>query len=210
MVTILILIFLGANAYGNITLKVAENLVDDKKKIYNFELANKLAPYSLEVKKGELEYLEPSQKDIKRQIEIYKKIAKNEKGYDRISIYNKISKSAHFQFRKGRIEEAEETLKQAIDMLNQRENRYPIQISSYVENIYDIYSNIEKLENWQENNIVQKYIKESVKHAIIINEELESNITDYKVTRQSEEFYESTKKQIEYYIEKIKQKMREL
>jgi len=33
----LIILFFIANSYGNITLKIAENLVDDKKKIYNFD-----------------------------------------------------------------------------------------------------------------------------------------------------------------------------
>lgn len=208
--TVFLIIFFVINAYGNITLKLAENLVDDKREIYNFELANRLAPYSLEVKKGELEYLEPSQKDIKRQIEIYKEIVKNEKGYDKISIYNKITKSALFELNKGKIEEAEETLKQAIEILEQRENRYPIQILSYNENLYSIYSNIDNLKNWQENQVVHRYIKESAKHADNIAKELEENIRDYKITRYSEEFYERAKSEIKKYEEKIQKIVEEL
>ena len=206
----LIILFFIANSYGNITLKIAENLVDDKKKIYNFELANKLAPYSLEVKKGELEYLEPIQKNIKRQAEIYKEIVKTEKGYDKIFVYNKITKSALFELIKGRIEEAEETLKQAIEILDQRENRYPVQISNYNESVYSIYNNIDKLKEWKENSVVQQYIKESSKHATNIVKELENNITDYKVTRYSKEFYEEEKREIKHYEDEIQKVIKEL
>jgi hypothetical protein len=208
--TIFIIVFFIANAYGNITLKVAEDLANDKKKIYDFELANRLAPYSLEVKKSELEYLEPSQKDIKRQTEIYKQIAKTEKGYDRILIYNKITKSALFELKKGRIAEAEETLKHAIEILKQRENKYLVQISNYNESVYSIYNNIDKIKDWKENSVVQKYIKESSKHATNIEEELENNIKDYKVTRFSKEFYEETKREIKCYEEEIQKIVKEL
>lgn len=195
---VLLLIVLFMNAYGNISLKIAKNLADDKKKIYNFELANKLAPYSLEVKKDELGYLEPSQRDIKRQIEIYQEIIKNEKAYDKVHIYKKISRSAQIQLRKGKINDAEETLKKATEILKQRKNRLPKQISNYRGDIYTILHNInrDEIKEFSENKEVKEYIQESIKQALKMINEAEQNITDYKVTQMTKEYYETEMKRL--------------
>lgn len=195
---VIILAALFANSYGNISLKIAKNLSNDKKKIYNFELANKLAPYSLDVKKDELGYLEPSQKDIKRQIEIYQEIIKNEKAYDKVQAYKRISRSAQIQLKKGKINEAEKILKQATEILKQRENRFPKQISNYRGDIYTILHNInrDEIKEFSENKEVKEYIQESIKQALKMINEAEQNITDYKVTQMTKEYYETEMKRL--------------
>lgn len=194
MVTLII--FCLTSFIGNSTLSIAKSLTKDKREMKNFELANKLAPYSAEIKSRELAYLDIRRNNMDRIIQIYEDLLKYEKQYDNITAYDKLSKYARIHLKKGKIEEAEKLLKQASDILDDRRNNFPINLYRYTRNVHIIVGHIEDLKEWNDNEIVSRYIEKSKQEAITIIEEAKKNITDYKITTMSKEYFENATRRL--------------
>lgn len=207
---VIVLVFFIVSVYGNATLAIAKRATNNKREEKDFDMANKLAPYSFEIKRREIQYIEMEKNDINRKVEIYNEIMKQEKAYEKVSIYNDLSNYAIMQLQKEKVEEAEVILKQAIEILKQRENRFPIRLENYLGNFNMILSNVNNLKEWKTNNVVKVYIKESIKQANDIAEEAYKNITDYRVTRMSEEYYEERIEELKYYQDQLSKIEKEL
>lgn len=187
--------------YTNTSYIIAKNIIEGNNK--NFELANKLAPYSLEIKEEELMNLELEKKNIERQIEICNKILKNEKAYDKISMYFKITRIAMIQIENNNDDKAKEILKLAMDVLKQRENMFTIGITNYIDSVGNIVNNIWGIQKYSEKDYVKQFIQESLKQARSVIKEAKTNITDYKVTTMSKTDFQDKMQLLETYEESM-------
>ena len=198
IITAIILILACMNSlYANTTFVITENITKNDNS--NFELANKLAPYNIEIKEKELNYLKLQKENIERQIEICNEILKNEKAYDKISMYFKITRIAMTEIENNNDDKAKEILKLAMDVLEQREIAFPKSITNYTNSVGNIINNIWGIQKYSENIYVKQFIQESFKQARIIIKEARENITDYRVTTLSKEDFEEKCELLEMY-----------
>ena len=192
--TSIVILFCIGSLYGNTTLLVAKEITNYKNEAQNFTLANKLAPYSLEIKEKELAFLLNNKKDVHRKIELCNEILKNEKAYDKIILYKEMCQYAILQLSDNRYDEASIILQQASILLEERNNNFPLRIENYMQNVWEILEIIEQLEIWNENEDVKEFIEDSLKQANLIIEEATRNVANYKVTTMSEQDFEEIKR----------------
>lgn len=191
IIKIILLIIFVICFIGNSFLFIAKQLANSG----NFNLANILAPYSLNIKKQELN----KTKNINRKVELIQDIYNQEIWYENEYFFEELIRCAINEFENENIKNGVKILQLANNMLYDWENRYPLRLDNYLINCNILESSINKLRNWNYLDEVEDTTKNIENKIQKFVTQAKEKIFRYEITQMPKEEFEEEWKELMSY-----------